>query len=197
MIWRSILFIGGKAIISRNAYNVESWWYLVYPLATVLVGGAYAGSLSYFHNWWDNALTLRSDVLAVDRVSEEFRSFPSGHATSAFVTLATLGYLPRFHSSWLNKQSTFFFIVLLWALLSAFSRLLIGAHFLSDVSFGALITTTCFLLVNFAIYHKSLANTQVKAAKSAHLSIHFEDYFRHFCQSVLLFDDYFKYPLRN
>lgn len=222
VLWRKILVIvvgiavtvfgiyySSKAIISRNAYNVESWWYLGYPLGIVLVGGAYVGGyffarkcddthwqrdllsmigaimaaliivtvvkqlnprprfrwlmgetdvtylgdLSYFHNWWDSAASLKAEVLAVDPgIAEEFRSFPSGHVTSAFCALITFGYLPRLHTSWMKHQNWFFFGALAWALLEAYSRLLIGAHYLSDVSFAALVTTTCFLVMDLLVY---------------------------------------------
>lgn len=222
VLWRKILLItlgalltvfgiyyAGGAIISRNAYNIESMWYVGYSISLLTVGGAYVGGfffgrksdnpherrdllcmiaaiagallivtlvkhfnprpryrwlvgevagtfpsgLSYFHNWWDSAATLKADVLKFDPTfSEEFKSFPSGHTTSAFAGLIILSYLPRFKSSLMKQQNTLFMIAALWGLLVAFSRLLIGAHFLTDVSFAALITTTCFLIMDFIVY---------------------------------------------
>ena len=43
-----------------------------------------------------------------------------------------------------------------WTLLIMFSRMLVGAHFLSDVCFGALITLVCVYIGNEIIVRKFL-----------------------------------------
>ena len=43
----------------------------------------------------------------------------------------------------LKNQVIYFYIGLAYTLFVAFTRLLVGAHYLSDVGMGALITTLC------------------------------------------------------
>jgi membrane-associated phospholipid phosphatase len=224
VLWRKIVAIAigalvaifgavlaSKAIISRNAYNIESWWYLGYPIGFFIVGMAYLGgyffakkiddphalrdllsilavmataliittvvknlnprpryrwlvgevsgsfpsSLDYFHNFWESASSLKSQVLAIDKgFSEEFKSFPSGHVTSGTMAILLLGYIPRLDTKLMKHQILFFFIGLVYVLVLMYSRILIGAHFLTDVSFGLLITTTCFFVMDMILYHQ-------------------------------------------
>lgn len=116
--------------------------------------GAYASSLDYFHNWWSSASAFRDEVLKVDAgLAEEFKSFPSGHVTSAMAAVVILSYLPRFDSKLMKWQNLFFLLGVAYVVIEAFSRMLIGAHFLSDVSFAALIGTTWFLIMDLLWYH--------------------------------------------
>lgn len=67
-------------------------------------------------------------------------SFPSGHTANATVIFSVVYYF-RFLSGKLKKLIPFFFAVLaVWLALVAFSRVVVGAHFLSDVLFGCAIT---------------------------------------------------------
>lgn len=229
VLWRKIVAItigalvaifgavlASKAIISRNAYNIESWWYLGYPIGFFIVGMTYLGgyffakkiddphalrdllsilavmataliittvvknlnprpryrwlvgevsgsfptSINYFHNFWESASSLKSEVLAIDKgFSEEFKSFPSGHVTSGTMAILLLGYIPRLDSKLMKHQILFFFIGFAYVLLLMYSRVLIGAHFLTDVSFGLLITTTCFFVMDMILYHTKKEKT--------------------------------------
>lgn len=65
--------------------------------------------------------------------SEEFKSFPSGHTANAFVMLATLSFIPNN----LEKKKLYFtFFALVFGGFTALSRVVLGAHFLSDVVFS-------------------------------------------------------------
>ncbi|MCI2110785.1 MAG: phosphatase PAP2 family protein [Bacilli bacterium] len=222
VLWRRILVIAlgvlvtgfgvyyaGKAIISRNAYDVEGMWYLGWPISFLLCGLAYSGGFFFarkcddphwrrdllcmiaaiflalllttlvkkfdarpryrwlvgetsgsvvpvlgdFHNWWESANGLRATVLGTDPgLAEEFKSFPSGHVTSASVALLIAGCLPRLDSRLAKHDVLLFAIGFIWMALVAYSRMLIGAHFLSDVSFGALFTTSSFFVFDLILY---------------------------------------------
>jgi undecaprenyl-diphosphatase len=70
-------------------------------------------------------------------LSSKSSSFPSGHATAVFSTLAILDKeFPKFKWFWLS-----------FSLLVIFSRLYLGMHYLSDVVVGSLIGYTVSLLV--------------------------------------------------
>ena len=105
-----------------------------------------------FHNWWEPFKEYKSIPLS----SEEFKSFPSGHAGASMVGLITLSYLPLFNKKWMKYQVVLFYVAFAWALVVMFSRLLVGAHFLSDVSVGALLTVVCFYIANEIIVRKLL-----------------------------------------
>lgn len=78
--------------------------------------------------------------------SNDFMSFPSGHsANAAIVVWITLlpGFLPFFR----GKENFLKVISYGWLVLSMCSRIVIGAHFLSDVTMGAGITLAIFYLL--------------------------------------------------
>jgi len=113
--------------------------------------------LEFFKNWWENGKDVKEWAKASlpNYDSEMFKSFPSGHTASSSCAMVILGTLPILFPNKLKKwQTPFFFIGLGWALLTAFSRMTMGAHFLSDVSFGLLIFLVCYLLVNLFITDK-------------------------------------------
>jgi len=67
----------------------------------------------------------------------DYASLPSGHATTAFSVLAAFGCL------WPRARTA----LLLYALLIAISRIVVTAHFASDVIAGAIVGTAGVLLV--------------------------------------------------
>lgn len=67
-------------------------------------------------------------------------SFPSGHTTTTMVVYLAL-------SSYIQKPNIFIMLVLLWALLVAYSRLALGAHYPSDVIAGIAIAFLSIMTV--------------------------------------------------
>jgi membrane-associated phospholipid phosphatase len=77
--------------------------------------------------------------------NEEFKSFPSGHvANAALILFITL--LPSFIPAWEKHKAKLKFVAYGWVILVALSRIVMGAHFLSDVTVGFLVTLLVFLL---------------------------------------------------
>lgn len=74
-------------------------------------------------------------LAAVGGVAEEIKSFPSGHSQWAGATLS-LCLLALVNPRWKNKESVVYGIALVYALVVMFSRMMQGAHFLSDVTVG-------------------------------------------------------------
>lgn len=111
-----------------------------------------------FKNWWEMTPNYK-DYLTSTITKEEFKSFPSGHSCSA----ASLYALPFALQLTPAKSNTKFFNIaaictLIYAPLLAFARILVGAHYLSDVSFGGLIPAILILITVNLMYKKKLLN---------------------------------------
>lgn len=74
------------------------------------------------------------------------RSFPSGHTYAMSETFLLLSVSDRFKKH-RNKEIIFFAIAFVLTAVTAFSRLVVGAHFLSDVVMGAVIGFTVYILI--------------------------------------------------
>ena len=98
-----------------------------------------------FCNWWETCKDYKNyingDLELYGHVitKEEFKSFPSGHSGSAAIMMMVLPYLSMFFKKLKGKETMMFYIGFAWTLLMMFSRMLVGAHFLTDTCMGALI----------------------------------------------------------
>ena len=97
------------------------------------------GNETYFSNWWQAGTALKKKLVADGVSSDEFRSFPSGHTACAACAMLML-LLPTLYRRLHDKEKLFMAIGAGWTLLVAFSRLRMGAHFLSDVCVSSLLT---------------------------------------------------------
>ena len=79
-----------------------------------------------------------------------FDSFPSGHAAMGWMLLALLVFV-------INKKQwvkySLFGLIFLWGVMLALSRVVIGAHYASDVLFGSF-----FIIVTFLLFYKHYNN---------------------------------------
>ena len=109
-----------------------------------------------FHSWWQRCSNYK-DLLEQYKdsglVKEEFKSFPSGHAGASSVFLLFALFLPFFNKKYEKLVLPVFFSGLAWVLLISFTRILVGAHYLSDVSMGIILTTT-FTLIGLIFANK-------------------------------------------
>lgn len=105
-----------------------------------------------FHNWWDSCQNYKDyfhlvvDGFIIDK--EEFKSFPSGHAGTAAIMMMFLPYASMFFNKLKGKETLLFYIGFAWTILMAFSRILVGAHYLSDVCMGSLIIMVVYFSVH-------------------------------------------------
>lgn len=86
---------------------------------------------------------------------DNFKSFPSGHTTYASLGMFVFPLLGFLFNKDKKINIILFYIGLLWALLAALSRIVAGAHFLSDVSFGLIIASCSTLLINKIMFRKN------------------------------------------
>ena len=73
-------------------------------------------------------------------------SFPSGHAAMGWMLLALLILLAN-KKQWMKYSAMV--IIFLWGVTLALSRVVIGAHYASDVLFGSF-----FIIITFLVFSK-------------------------------------------
>ncbi len=76
----------------------------------------------------------------------EFMSFPSGHSANAAI-MVWITLIPTFVTSLKDKKNWFIGFAGLWTVLVPISRIVVGAHFASDVTMGVTITLVIFTLL--------------------------------------------------
>ena len=85
---------------------------------------------------------------------EEFKSFPSGHSGTAAIMMMFLPYMSMFFPKLKGKETMMFYIGFAWTLLMMFSRMLVGAHYLTDTCTGSLIVMVVYYVVHVFSYAK-------------------------------------------
>ena len=110
---------------------------------------------NYFINWWENGRVLK-DSIGESINSDFFKSFPSGHSAYAMFAIFIFPMLVDNKS---KKYESFLFICgVIWWILTAYSRLTIGAHYLTDVCFGGLITLISYVIITLILKKKIKSN---------------------------------------
>lgn len=92
-----------------------------------------------FQPWYVIGNDTKEAWLAKGIDSEEFKSFPSGHSANGAV-LMLLVILAPLKRAWARPETLLFWIGASWGLLVALSRIIVGAHFVSDTVAGISIT---------------------------------------------------------
>lgn len=100
-----------------------------------------------FHPWYQRCGDYKAYMSLLNVTSEEFKSFPSGHAGASAVFVLGVSVLPLINKKYEKLQLPLFYAGFAWVLFVSFTRILVGAHYLSDVSMGGLLTTL-FMLIN-------------------------------------------------
>ena len=106
-----------------------------------------------FYPWWERCTNAGELMKQYNVGSEEFKSFPSGHAAVSALTMFAVVLFPLATGKELKNQTLYFYIGLAYTLLVAFTRMLVGAHYLSDVGMGALVTVLCLYGFNEVALH--------------------------------------------
>lgn len=109
-------------------------------------------SRAYFMPWWQVGGSLKHELTALGVASEEFKSFPSGHTANAAVLLL-LPLLADLEPKLKGKGKTLLIIGAVWAALVAFSRIIMGAHYLSDTVVGCTVNYLVILIILKLLYH--------------------------------------------
>ena len=126
---------------------------------------AVRGELTPFFNWWERFSAYKEFIstkdypiyrYGVEITKEEFKSFPSGHSGTGMIMAMFLSYAPFFFPKLKGKETFLFYGGVAFGLLMMFSRLLVGAHYLTDTCMGSLIVMVVFLVVNWYCYRKNI-----------------------------------------
>lgn len=104
-----------------------------------------------FQPWWE--LTRRNLSISTQAIANPdlFYSFPSGHTASASALLG-FAVLPQYNSRVARWRWAVYTVIPLGIAVVAFSRMVLGYHFLSDVSFAFLLATVIAVLLYEVIY---------------------------------------------
>ena len=106
-----------------------------------------SGGVVPFHNWWDRCSNYK-DFVALGYSKEEFKSFPSGHSGGSLTSLYFLAFIPVFFKKSEKWHLLAIYSGVAWSLLVCFTRILVGAHFLSDVAMGGILSIGCLIIAN-------------------------------------------------
>ncbi len=98
-----------------------------------------------FQPWWHIGSGQRTAAAALGIAPEEFRSFPSGHTAAAACALVVTA-LPAVRPALARWSGALFWGGVAVPALVAVSRIIMGAHFLSDVAGGFAVTFAVILL---------------------------------------------------
>ncbi len=101
-----------------------------------------------FQPWWVVGSEMKDRLMAMGVASEEFKSFPSGHTASAACMLMIAAF-PVANETLKKHEQTLFWIAVIFAFVVGFSRIIMGAHFLTDITAGF----TVGFFVNAIGYH--------------------------------------------
>lgn len=106
------------------------------------------GDFSVFQQWYQFNGEKYKPLFegAFEHPSNEVKSCPSGHTASAAVSFLAM-LMPFCFDKFKNKTALCFSIGFIYTAIVAFTRMVLGAHFLSDVTIGAIITFTVTIIV--------------------------------------------------
>lgn len=99
-----------------------------------------------FMPWWQIGGELKNTMIAAGTAAEEFKSFPSGHTANA-ATMLLLGLIPLLQPKRKKYKNWLLAFGFTWAAVVAFTRIIMGAHYLTDTVVGFTISILCIYLV--------------------------------------------------
>lgn len=98
-----------------------------------------------FQPWWVIGCNYKEAFMELGIKAEEFKSFPSGHMSAATCTFI-LCVLPCIKENFKKYQRLIFTGCCLFVVFVGVSRIIMGAHFLTDITIGFSCTMVVLLL---------------------------------------------------
>ena len=118
--------------------------FMARPRPRVLLAG-YEGI--EFCPWYQKSSGAEGFMAAFGLENDAFKSFPSGHSVQAAALLASFYGLSLVYPGLREKLGIALVIEIVFTLVIMACRMILGAHFLSDVSMGALVSVIAFLIM--------------------------------------------------
>lgn len=117
-----------------------------------------AGKADYsaFKNWWQISSTPLPPALEALKIKDPdlFYSFVSGHTCSASMSFAMLIVILHNSKAWKHRcQLTA--LCLFWTMATGLSRMILGKHFLSDISGGMIVGLVSMMILLHLLYSES------------------------------------------
>lgn len=104
-----------------------------------------------FEPWWIIGYPDAQRFLDAGIPKDDFKSFPSAHTGNAAVSV-TLAGLATLRERVVRAIPWFFALGLLWTSAVAGSRIIVGAHFLTDTTVGFLVTFVCTVSLYWLLF---------------------------------------------
>ena len=110
----------------------------------------------FFINWWENGHALKNSI-DVSEASDAFTSFPSGHSAYSLFAIFIFPVLMKKNTDSSKYEIVLFLLGIIWWILTAYSRITVGAHYLTDICFGGMVTIISYLItiIIFRKYKKA------------------------------------------
>ena len=112
-----------------------------------------------FCPWYQRGSGVEELMNTLGLERDAFKSFPSGHSVQAAGLLAAFYGLSLVYPGLQQKLGVALAVEIVFALIIMTCRMVLGAHFLSDVSMGALVSVVAFLIL-MALVKGWAAHTQ-------------------------------------
>ena len=108
-----------------------------------------------FQPWWIAGSSLKNQLLPLGVLFDEFKSFPSAHTSCAACAMA-VSVLPLLNENFKGNKDILFYCAMLLTFLVGLARIIAGAHFLSDITAGMLVTFLVEYILTKLILEKPL-----------------------------------------
>lgn len=125
----------------------------------------FEGEGLYFHQWYEPCSNYKDLMKQFELISEEFKSFPSGHASTCAVFMMSAPLIVHLDNKFKKMEIPLFYAGFAWTLLISFGRMYVGAHFLSDVAFGSILSIVMFIFGKLLINKFAVDQVKVEPAK--------------------------------
>ena len=105
-----------------------------------------ADNNEYFKNWWQSGREIKTS-LGMGIESDEFVSLPSGHSAYSMFAIFMFPALSEYIRGIKKFKIYLFGLGFAWWVITALSRLTLGAHYLTDVTIAGLVTIFAYIMV--------------------------------------------------
>lgn len=145
LVWFAIITLAVSALTNALVQGLKP---IFSRLRYRAMCATYDSTFTGFTNWFQHNPnnTLTTAQINAGLSNDIFKSFPSGHTAGATSLLSLLS-LPYLFKQ--NRVTKILLYVLcpLYIVVVAFSRIVMGAHFLSDVTMAILLGYICYLVI--------------------------------------------------